>query len=812
MHKKDEIVNFVLGPTNTGKTFLATQKILSHSSAMIGLPLRLLAREVYEKIKEKTGALKVALITGEERIYPSQAKYLVCTVEAMPDDKIVDFIAVDEIQLAANPERGHIFTDRLLHYRGQIETMFMGSDTMTPIIKKFFPNSNITYLKRRSKLVYIGRKRLSNLPKRSAIISFTTNGVYELAEHIKSIHGGAALVLGALSPQTRNSQVKLYEDGVVNHIVATDAIGMGLNLDINHVALASKRKFDGSSNRYLKPQEIGQIAGRAGRNLNNGSFGETANCLPLDKDIISSVESHIFEEVPFLYWRSRNLDFTSVYSLLKSLARKSEHPQLIRVQNSEDELIFRQMSQILSLKKYLSSYDSIKLLWEISCIPDYHKNLDNTHVNFLIKIYLYLVENYKLPLKWTIYEIEKLQVTDGSIDMLTVRLAKTRIWNFISNKKDWLEEHSKVKEAALFTEKLLSTALHNSLTEAFVDKRTSLIIQEVKINKDSNIKLNNLNEVFFGTLKIGTLNGLFFKPLEKEINTKNQLFKKHVLKKLSNKLNQLALNISNQDFTKFKLHSNGYIYYEKFKIARLLPGKEVKNPEVLLYKSDLFFVENHKLVLKKIHLFIKNIALPAFQSFDKIYNSNLKGINKGIVFRLQENMGVFAKKELSNNLNTKNRALLRKLDVIIGHEYIYLNDLFYKKNAKIRWALSHIYYKQFIEDFPKKLLLNKNLSPVIAWNSIGYIIIKDLAIHLKLIESIAKYFTKVSKVKKQFEITSQTLSLFKINAKYLKVIMEEIGYKKIKNTNNMSYWHKPKKSKNTSYNNSSPFSILNKLQ
>ena len=322
---ENDNVRFILGPTNTGKTHLATERILSHSSGIIGLPLRLLAREIYDKLVKKQGRLKVALITGEQKILPSTARYFVCTVEAIPTNLIVDFIAIDEIQLASDPERGHVFTNRLLTMRGRIETIFMGAETMNPIIKKLFPHAKITYLQRRSSLTYRGKIKLSNLPKRSAVIAFNTADVYSIAEHMRINHGGAAIVLGSLSPQTRNAQVKMYDEGEVDYIVATDAIGMGLNLNIDHVALSSTRKFDGKKSRNLRPDEIAQIAGRAGRNLSNGTFGETANCLLFNNYIVKSIESNNFEFINFLYWRTNKLDFSNINNLLGSLEKKSSN-------------------------------------------------------------------------------------------------------------------------------------------------------------------------------------------------------------------------------------------------------------------------------------------------------------------------------------------------------------------------------------------------------------------------------------------------------------------------------------------------------
>ena len=385
--KREENLVFLLGPTNTGKTHYAIEKMLTFSNGVIGLPLRLLAREVYDKVASKVGKLKVALITGEEQITPLTAKYFVTTVESMPSERSFEFLAVDEIQLCNDFERGHIFTDRLLNSRGTLETLFLGSETMEKITKSIFSNSRIVKKQRRSTLSFIGKKGLLSLPKRSAIIAFNSNDVYSIASKLKTVKGGAAVVMGSLSPQTRNSQVSIFEEETVDYIVATDAIGMGLNLNIKNISFSSLNKFDGKENRSLKNSEIGQIAGRAGRNSYDGSFSTTLNCRNMSSESIKSVENHNFDSNEFLFWRESKLDFSSIYNLIKSLEKKSDDPRLVKTQNKRDENTLKYLSNINIIQKRLQNESSIKLLWDISLIPDYFKNLDSMYSELLIKIF-----------------------------------------------------------------------------------------------------------------------------------------------------------------------------------------------------------------------------------------------------------------------------------------------------------------------------------------------------------------------------------------------------------------------------------------
>src|ERR1700755_3026943 len=384
-------VSAILGPTNTGKTFFAIERMLAHKSGMIGLPLRLLAREVYDRIVRQRGPNEVALITGEEKIVPKNPRFYVCTVEAMPLDIPVACLMIDEIQLCADPERGHVFTDRLLHARGQEETLLLGSDPMRGVIQKFIPKAWFIARARFSDLAYTGAKKLTRLPRRSAVVGFSADDVYGIAEVIRRQRGGAAVVLGALSPRTRNAQVELYQSGDVDFLVATDAIGMGLNMDVDHVAFAARDKFDGARLRHLRPDELGQIAGRAGRYMNDGTFGVTSDCEPFEDELVQRIETHRYDPVRVLQWRNAVLDFRSLANLNDSLDAPPPERGLTRARPASDAVALKFLSADEEVTALATARDSIAKLWDVCQLPDFRKLSTDEHVKLVRAIYLFLM-------------------------------------------------------------------------------------------------------------------------------------------------------------------------------------------------------------------------------------------------------------------------------------------------------------------------------------------------------------------------------------------------------------------------------------
>ena len=501
----------VLGPTNTGKTHFAIERMLQFTSGIIGCPLRLLAREVYDKLVNKKGLLNVALITGEERIVPDTAKYFICTVEAMPRNLNVDFVAIDEIQLCSHNDRGHIFTDKILNHRGKQETMFLGSDSLEVLLKHIYPNIFIKKMKRFSSLQYIGKTKLTRMPRRSAIVSFSINDVYEIAELVKRKHGGTAVVLGALSPKTRNAQVDLYESGEVDYLVATDAIGMGLNMDINHISFAKVNKFDGRSTRPLSISEMAQIAGRAGRYKRDGSFGVTAKCEEFTPNIINSIENHIFPSANRMIWRNSDLDFSSLKPLLRSLSQMPDKPYLIMSPEADDEKLLKAISKKEFIINKLCSEIEVKLLWEICSIPDYSKNFDDSHAELLEQIYLFLLDKGEIPENWVNKKLDKLNNIKGELDLLGTRLANVRTWNYISNQKEWINTKSELAIRARYIENRLSDALHEGLIERFVDYKMAKFSKNLGVENEL---ISSISEVTSTPYTIDTASRKFPLPTE----------------------------------------------------------------------------------------------------------------------------------------------------------------------------------------------------------------------------------------------------------------------------------------------------------
>lgn len=472
----------VLGPTNTGKTHLAVERMMGHASGMIGLPLRLLAREIYERVKTEKGARDVALITGEEKIAPPNARYFVCTVEAMPVERKVSFLAIDEIQLCADPDRGHIFTDRLFHARGEHETMFLGAETMRPRLKALFDHISFVERPRFSHLSYAGSKKISRLPRRSAIVGFSADNVYSIAELIRRQRGGAAVVMGALSPRTRNAQVELYQSGEVDFMVATDAIGMGLNMDVDHIALAGLEKFDGRAFRSLRASEIAQIAGRAGRYLKDGTFGTTADAPALSEEMIERVESHEFDSVRSLQWRNRNLNFATPEALISSLEESPKVKGLTRVREADDLRALRTLAKDNDIRACLGGPAAIKTLWNVCQVPDFRKTLHDEHAKLLGEIFVRLMgHNGVIDEDWIARQVGRLDNDNGDLDTLSARIAHTRTWTFVSNRRGWLDNPTHWQERSRAIEDKLSDALHTRLTQRFIDRRTSILMRRLKM-------------------------------------------------------------------------------------------------------------------------------------------------------------------------------------------------------------------------------------------------------------------------------------------------------------------------------------------
>jgi ATP-dependent RNA helicase SUPV3L1/SUV3 len=506
-------VRAILGPTNTGKTHLAVERMLAHGTGMIGLPLRLLAREIYDRMVREKGVRSCALITGEERIRPEGARYMACTVEAMPAAERADFIAIDEIQLATDPDRGHVFTDRILHARGRHETMLLGADTMRPALQALDLEIDAERRERFSQLSYAGPIKITKLPKRSAVVAFSAEEVYAIAELLKRQRGGCAVIMGALSPRTRNAQVDLYQSGEVDYIVATDAIGMGLNLDVGHIAFASRRKFDGKQRRLLRADELAQIAGRAGRFRDDGTFGETADCEPFDEDTIRRITEHHFEPVDCLNWRNADLDWSSLAGLQSSLKRPSRDVILRRAPEALDELTLTALAQQSEVRDAARDPAHVRRLWDLCTLPDFRKSGQEAHVKLVGLFHEKLAEPAgRIKDEWMFAQVERLDRTEGDLDTLQNRLAGIRTWTYAANRADWLENAETWRTRTREIEDKLSDALHERLMQRFVDRRTSALLKTLNAQEDAPADVTADGRVKVGGHDVGHLNGLQFTP------------------------------------------------------------------------------------------------------------------------------------------------------------------------------------------------------------------------------------------------------------------------------------------------------------
>jgi len=574
-------VTAVLGPTNTGKTFFAIERMLAHKSGMIGLPLRLLAREVYDRIALLRPAGEVALITGEEKIVPKNARFFVCTVEAMPLDIPVACLVIDEIQLCADPERGHVFTDRLLHARGEEETMLLGSDTMRGIIQRFVPRAWFVSRTRFSDLAYTGAKKLTRLPRRSAVVGFSAEDVYGIAEVIRRQRGGAAVVLGALSPRTRNAQVALYQSGDVDFLVATDAIGMGLNMDVDHVAFAARDKFDGARMRALRPDEIGQIAGRAGRYMNDGTFGVTGDCEPFEDELVQRVETHRYDPVRVLQWRNGSLDFRSLTTLNDSLDAPPPERGLTRARPASDAVALKFLSADDEIKAIATSRDLVGKLWDVCQLPDFRKLSTDEHVKLVHNIFLFLTgESHVIPDDWLARQIARADVIEGDVATLSGRLAQIRTYTYAAHRQGWTRDGAHWQGITRAVEDRLSDALHERLTQRFIDRRTSVLMKHLRDDEFASLTLDEAGGVSIGGEAIGKLEGFRFVPDPRAVGIHGRTLRAAALKGLESEIAARSSALAQAEDTAITLSEHGKLWWDGAIVGRLVAGSSALAPTI----------------------------------------------------------------------------------------------------------------------------------------------------------------------------------------------------------------------------------------
>jgi ATP-dependent RNA helicase SUPV3L1/SUV3 len=672
-------VTAVLGPTNTGKTHLAIERMLAHSSGIIGLPLRLLAREVYNKVADRAGAANVALITGEEKIKPPHARYWVSTVEAMPRDLDVAFLAIDEIQLGADFERGHVFTDRSLNRRAREETLVLGAATMRPMIEKLLPGAHIVSRPRLSMLTYAGEKKLTRLPRRSAIVAFSADEVYAIAELIRRQRGGAAVVLGALSPRTRNAQVALYQSGDVDYLVATDAIGMGLNLDVDHVAFASDRKFDGFQFRKLTPAELGQIAGRAGRAMRDGTFGTTGRCDPFEPELVQALESHNFEPVRMLQWRNSALDFASLGALQASLAMTPQEQGLTRAPVGEDILVLEHAVRDEEVRAVATSKAAVERLWDACQVPDYRKIAPATHAELVTTLYGFLMREGNIPTDWFARQVAQADRADGDIDTLSNRIAHVRTWTFVANRPDWLADPEHWQATTRAVEDKLSDALHERLAERFVDRRTSVLMRRLRENAMLETEIGKTGEVSVEGHIIGRLDGFMFAPDASGAGSDAKALNAAAQKVLAVEIEGRATRLSQAPNDQIVLANDGGIRWLGAVVGKLVAGDDTLRPRMRIVADEHLTGPARELVQTRLDLWLKSyIEKLLAPLFTLSAAEDVIGMARGVAFQLVEALGVLERQKVAEEvkgLDQPSRATLRKYGVRFGAYHIYLPGL-----------------------------------------------------------------------------------------------------------------------------------------
>ena len=689
-------VTAVLGPTNTGKTHLAIERMLAHSSGMIGLPLRLLAREVYNKVADRAGVDSVALITGEEKIKPANPRFWVCTVEAMPRDIDVAFLAIDEIQLGADLDRGHVFTDRILNRRAREETLVLGAATVRPMVERLLPGAHIVSRPRLSMLTYSGEKKLTRLPARSAVVAFSAEEVYAIAELIRRQRGGAAVVLGALSPRTRNAQVALYQAGDVDYLVATDAIGMGLNLDVDHVAFASDRKFDGYQFRRLNPAELAQIAGRAGRATRDGTFGTTGRCDPFEPELVQAMESHAFDPIRVLQWRNSSLDFSSIGALQASLAATPSEPGLTRAPIAEDILVLEHASRDEEVRTVAKKQVDVERLWDACQVPDYRKIAPATHAELVVTLYGFLMREGNIPTDWFARQVAQADRTDGDIDTLSNRIAHVRTWTFIANRPDWLADPEHWQGVARAVEDKLSDALHERLAERFVDRRTSVLMRRLRENAMLETEIGKTGEVTVEGHVIGRLDGFMFAPDASAAGSEAKALNAAAQKVLAGEIEARATRLSQAPNEQIVLAGDGAVRWHGDLVGKLIAGDDTLRPRLRIIADEHLTGPARELVQTRLDLWLKtHIEKLLAPLFSLAAADDVTGMARGVAFQLVEALGVLERQKVSEEvkgLDQPARATLRKYGVRFGAYHIYLPALLKpapRALATQLWALKH---------------------------------------------------------------------------------------------------------------------------
>ncbi len=783
MENQSQRITALLGPTNTGKTFVAIEKMLGYESGIFGLPLRLLAREVYDKCVKKVGIKRVALITGEEKIIPSSADYFICTVESMPKDKVVEFVAIDEIQMCADRERGHIFTERLLEFRGTKLTMFLGSQVMENLISELVKNVEFEKMQRYSKLSYSGIKKISRLDRKSAIIAFSIEEVYAIAELVRRQKGGAAVIMGSLSPKTRNSQVGLYQSGDVDYLIATDAIGMGLNMDINEIYFSNLKKFDGKKTRRLNLIEMSQIAGRAGRYKNDGGFGTTGDCETLNSDEIEKIEKHQLPFTKTIFWRNSNLNFENPEKLISSLELKPNKKNLLRTNDSLDESVLR-----FFLKKGANNiiyHKNLEILWECCQIPDFEKKAYGQHINVVDKVFQFLTtRKKKIPSIFMKEQLKGLEKDHGNVDLLSHRLSNVRTWSYVANKKNWVENSDYWVQLTKSIEDKLSDKLHEELTKSFIDKKISILSRSLKQDLVLNTEINEENKIHIDGQRVGELKGLKFiieitsKTLDTDIKSIKKAARKGIegelVKRVKEILTKKEVSINNQN----------QIIWKENAIARLKKGNDYLSPEIEIIADDTLNEDSKIKLLKFLNDWLVDYINEVLGDLIKL--TKYKVANqylRGLIFQLYENNGVIKRSIVENivkSIPLEERKKLWGMGVKIGRYHIYLPKMLKPRAVEFRISLWKMFYNLSNDNLIPKSGLNFLTNTNFDKNFLllcGFEKFKEFFVRIDILEKLFLKIIENTKDRK-FKVNSEMMNLLGCSKENFYKLMINMNYKK----------------------------------
>ena len=821
---KNKMITAVLGPTNTGKTFLAIETMLSFDSGMIGFPLRLLAREVYDKVKKRCDPKTVALITGEEKIIPSNAKYFLCTVESMPIDKKLDFVAIDEIQMCNDHERGHIFTDRVLNLRGEKQTMFMGSHTMKDILSNLEENIDFLNKERLSKLTYSGHKKISRIERKSAIIAFSTEEVYAIAELLRRQKGGCAIVMGSLSPKTRNSQVSLYQSGDVDYLVATDAIGMGINMDLNNVYFSNLKKFDGKKLRRLNLSEIGQIAGRAGRYMNDGSFGVTGEVQSINPEEIQLIENHNFEMINSIFWRNSELNFSNTKSLIKSLEEKPSKQWLRKINECDDE---KTLKYLISNQNQISPIEEnekhLRLLWECCQIPDFVKKSYGKHLEIVKKVFNFLTKDQeKIPNSYFKDQLKPLDKIEGNVDSISNRIANVRTWSYVANKSNWVENSDYWIERTKNIEDKLSDRLHEELTKTFIDKRASVLAKGLKQDIAFDTEIIENKKVKINDQFIGNLNGLKLEldlkidTLDADIKSLKKASRQTVMPEILRRIDQII------ETKIIEVKNDSKIYWNENPIAKLQKGKDYLSPEIDLIIDDMIDTKGRERLKIFLEQWLKNKINTELESLIKL--RELKTDNseiRALAYNLYENNGVVKRQNVKlilDKLNKDQRKVLREIGIKFGRYHVFLFKLFKPSTVSLRILLWKNYYQKHFDLNPPAFGLNffvsKNNTNKDFMLLCGFDNFKNIFVRIDILERLfLMIFNSNKENQKEIRLVPDMLNLLGCNKESFLRLLESLNYKTFEKEKEIFFKYLPnkkvyKKNNKNIKNFDSPFSKL----